>query len=268
MRRIEIIGASGVGKTTLYREMVKIKDAKDDWVSLEEAKLELINTVAPALVPIDRMLQAILKLKIFPQYHGFMIGRILGQYDSQVFDAVHKNYDIIADAGLSSMQHNKEESSMKRLALASYLYKILIKDIMPFAYFRNNALILYDDGIIHNLSVFSDEVASVKIYDHSLQNETGIVPVGVIYCYTSLQENLRRRNIRISQNKGTVIERSLEDGILKDQCIESLRSASCKAQILQSYGVEVKKIDTSESLRKNAEMATTFIRDLHFNTMM
>ena len=39
MRRIDIIGAPGVGKTTVYNALLKLHNRQDKWLTLEEAKI-------------------------------------------------------------------------------------------------------------------------------------------------------------------------------------------------------------------------------------
>ena len=39
MRRIDLLGAPGVGKTTLYNELLKHHNREDQWLTLEEAKI-------------------------------------------------------------------------------------------------------------------------------------------------------------------------------------------------------------------------------------
>ena len=149
---------------------------------------------------------------------------------------------------------------MQKLGLASFLHRLIVKDIMPFDYFKTSDLVIYDEGIIHNVSIFGDEIIAKRIYEEHSTYGTNLIPAGVVYCFTSLEENLRRRNLRICQNKGTMLERNLDVDERRLLSTQSLELAQNKIAILKSLNINVPELDMENSIECNAKLATEYIK--------
>ena len=96
MKRIEMIGASGVGKTTLMREVMKLKTENDQWLSLEEMKIKLAKAVDVRDVKYLKHLQLLLKMNLFRQHRSGIAVLILNRYNREIVDRLHLRYEDIA----------------------------------------------------------------------------------------------------------------------------------------------------------------------------
>lgn len=128
-----------------------------------------------------------------------------------------------------------------------------------------NHLIIYDEGIIHNSGFGSEEESSPVLKNH-IYNETGVIPIGMIYCYMSGEEYFKRRKARITQGKGIFSDRNLNDKELNRLCYRSLKSAEDTVRVLKKYEVQVLELDTGNSIMDNAKKAHEFIKSFQCDT--
>lgn len=260
MKRIETIGGPGIGKTTLFKEIIKLKKAKDCWVTVEEARRNLAKTVKPKN-KLHKLFQFYLKINLISIYQQQMAIRILNSYTSDVLDSMWKSYSDVADLIFKGLNKNNNNAVIK-MVLASYCYKLLIKEIMLFDYFKVDDFVVFDESIIHNSSAFSDAKKIELIFKNHEKLKTGVIPKRLIYCFLEEERYLERRKNRIREGKGTLVERTLKQQELKIFCYRSLKYAEEKIKVLKNYNIEILELNMEEPVSDNAKQAYDFINNL------
>ena len=261
MKRIEFIGGSGVGKTTLFKEIIKLKKAKDCWMTVDEVKLHLAKTVKPKR-KLHKLFQLYLKINLIATFQKQMTNRILNSYTVDVLDSMQESYSDLADLIFEGLYKNNMINSVKKMALASYYYKILLDEMMLFNYFKIDGLIVFHDSIIHNSSAFSNKGKVEIIFKNHEILKTSVIPMGIVYCYLDKAKCLERRKTRICQGNGTLLERTLKHKELEDLCYRSLKSAEEKIKVLKNYNIEVLELNMKAPVSVNAKKAYDFINKL------
>ena len=105
MKRIEFIGGSGVGKTTLFNEIIKLKNTQDSLMTVEEARRHLAKIVKPKR-KLHKLFQLYLKINLINIFQQQMANRILKSYKFDVIDSMQDCYSDLADIILEGLIKN------------------------------------------------------------------------------------------------------------------------------------------------------------------
>jgi len=265
MKRIEFIGASGVGKTTLFKSLLKERNFNDSWLTPEEARINVVKGLSHSQISSKRKLikYYLIRFNLFQGKHKAYALDVLKQYEKEVFDNVLKDYNCLLQLKLDSLVNNDNIEPYRKARSVEFYLKVLMHDVAFLDYFNVNDIIVYHDGIIHNNSGITklNDIKANQKYDKLYEK---ILPTGIICCKLSLDENYRRRKHRIATNKnrGTFIERGLSDEDLYDLCKRSLDSVERKAETLKSFGIPVLDINTAVNHKYNALMILEFIKEI------
>ena len=261
MKRIEIIGGSGVGKTTLLKEIVKLKKAQDCWMTVEEVKLHLAKTVKPKR-KLHRLFQLFLKISSINILQSPMMRRILNSYAADVLASMQGYYSDVADLILEVLYKNDNINPLKKMVSAYNYYTILFHGIMLFDYFKVDSLVVFDEGIIKNSSVFSDEERVKFLFDNHRKLETSLMPVGIVYCYLDRIKYLERRKNRIREGKAPFFDINLKFKELEGSCFGTLKVTEDKIKMLKNYNIKILELNMEAPVSVNAKKAYDFINIL------
>ena len=261
MKRIEFIGGSGVGKTTLFKEIIKLKNALDCWMTVEEARRNLAKTVKPKR-KLHKLFQLYLKINLISIFQQQMAIKILKSYKVDVIDSMQKYYTDVADLIFEELCKNNKTNSVMKMAAASYYYKLLLSEIMLFDYFKVDSLVAFDEGIIKNSSAFSDEEKVKILFDNHRKLKTSLIPVGIVYCYLDRIKYLERRKNRIREGKAPFFDRNLKYEELEESCYRLLKEAEDKIKVLKNCNIEILELNMEAPVSVNAKKAYDFINKL------
>lgn len=186
MKRIEFIGASGVGKSTLFDELLKIRGPKDNWMSPKEAKIYLAKKEKVTGSIVQKTFQIYLKINLIKKFQAQMASIILNKHSKNIIDSLGDKYSDVASLKLDSvieslrldlLNKNNKRNAVKELFLLKYYYDSLY-EIMLFDYLDLDRIVVFDDGIIHTNLAFSDKEKSSVVLEKHMNNKTSIIPRG------------------------------------------------------------------------------------------
>ncbi len=263
MKRIEFIGGSGVGKSTLFQEVARHKKRQDAWLTAEEARIYLARTIAVDKTAL-RLAQLYLKTNMTrtKRLREYLTSKILSRSSRDIFDSIHDKYLDVADAYLEPMYEYDEINSVRKISLTADYYHRFLSEIMLLDYHPLNKVVVFDDGLIHNTSGFSQAERFRTILANHTSHGTSVIPVGIVYCNMNENSYLQRRRDRIRQGRGTALERTLNDDQLQRSCFQFLKSSQGKINVLRNYGIPVLEIDMEDPITVNARPVYEFINDL------
>lgn len=267
MRKIEFIGASGTGKSTLFEEVLKNRGEEDTWITPTEGRIQIVKKMSSGQYhsPLYKIMLTVIKLNLFKKNHSAIATFLLKKSKKERLALQLQEYDPLIKIFLQGMMMDLHmESYRKGQFIRFYLNLIetdllLLEDIVP------EQLIVYDDGIIHNTEGITNE----KFFNEMVQSNSKILekilPDGVVFCELSEIENYKRRKSRIVQGKGTMIENNLSDQQLKDLCHTSMEESKETIAILEAFSIPVLRINMDDDFEKNIDIVNEFIRKISQN---
>jgi len=259
-KRIEFIGASGVGKSMLYKHLIQHNFERKRWETPHEARIRICRSIRGKKMDAKRKLAlGLIKLGVEGSISRKCVKLILSSYRKDVFDQSLKLYNPLFDIKFLSLSKSSIPPYIKFRSAELYLKRVYW-DVAILDHFNCTEIVVYDDGIIHNNS----GVCDVKQYSETLTKYPGSEekanPIAIVYCKLSVQENYMRRFNRIQSGKGTFIERSIQEDKLYAECEKSTINAEKKVETMRAYGISILEIDMKESIQNNSERVNYFIQ--------
>ena len=259
MNRIEFLGASGVGKTYLFNQVLSKRTEHNQWITPGEARVQIVKNLKHRYRFDAQSLKiALVKTGLFKKNHDGFTKSILKKYENRI--SFYSDYNGLIDSLLQTLISNVNREAIKTLRMIKYYYQILFNDVAVLDYFDINQTIVYHDGIIHNNAGINDLTKYQKIICVDPYIYNIITPKGVVYCKLSLEDNFNRRKKRISEGNATSLEKGLDDEKLYKLCERSQIAAQKKVAVMKSAQVPVLEVDTTQFSEENIEAALQFIR--------
>ena len=275
-RIIEMCGSPGVGKSTIFKEIEKLRKPGESWdiadnknpmgeKSKSEFLDEIISELKKGRKPIN---QRVSQLESFPNYikriyRKIKLGRkfvdlyILKQAGEK-FVATYPNY---VDALWKNIFYRQAESSNGmdlRFEKAEFIY-LIMKKIQILKDKDDSKSYIIDEGLINmidrGLYKSDNEVSEAQEIRELLDSMPW--PDGIIYLQTDLKENARR----IKYRKDI---RDMHKGLTPDEIIEI--SNACRKRIitainyLQESGCPVLYLDSTRPPKENANKIIDFVK--------
>jgi GTPase SAR1 family protein len=259
--KIEFIGASGVGKSTLFNEVAENKPDTAIWLTPLEARITLAKKkrVRQCKRGSHAILLAFLKLRIFKGKHAFLSYRVLrDDVRKQIYDTLDSYNDVI-DIVLQAIATDQTIEPYRKAVFIEFYTNLIIQDVILLEKLSGNPIIVYDDGIIHNSFGLTDEIKFRELSNKNPSLIKRLLPQGAVFCELSLEDNLYRRKRRIAEGKGTILENQLTDEELIDICKESIQASEKVIDIFERHSIPVLKLNMNDSSKKNIQLFNQFI---------
>ncbi|MGE5627298.1 MAG: hypothetical protein ACM3X7_04180 [Solirubrobacterales bacterium] len=265
MKKIEFIGASGVGKTTLFKEMLLFTENRI-WKTPSEARIEIARNMKFDNFKGLKLLRLLcLKLDILKNKHSNMAIDVLDKYMAQLESENIYKYNEIIDLMLKALFNDYDFDAYRKAEFIKFYMDMLKKDIIALEFSDYNNFVVYEDGILHNSIGLDNE----KYFNYMVHKNPGIleiiIPKGVVFCQLSLEENIARRNKRINSGFGTILENNYSQETILEICMRDLDEANSKVDLIKKYGVPILNIDTSKPIKDNVKKVDSFISNIQIN---
>lgn len=251
MNWIEVMGLSGVGKTTFLKKLGGDEGARCEGVTLQEGvrllamerlrKHDLSSTFARAYFKqglVNSFKQPIAEsyfdrkrafLENGRRYEQFLNGYTGYYYKHPDLDIVEKVYRIS-------------------------LFKKIISDLCLFDLYKFKKVVIFDEGPLNHYpsAIFSD-----------LKNMIESLPKAVIYCQLDENTNFTRIKTREKRRgKPSPLHRNLSDEEIRIDIRKRQKAINEKMTILNSSKVPLLVIDLGQNEKKNIIIAKEFINNL------
>lgn len=164
------------------------------------------------------------------------------------------------DLFLEDLYYDSSVNSLQKLGKTNRFYNILLNRYMIFDYFKLDNLLVYDEGFVHFCSMYGNKEKSGKIINKHILGKMGTFPLGIVYCYTTTKENVKRRKNRVQQGNGNVMERTLNHSELTDLCHRSIVLTDNKIKVLKNYDIEILEINMENPIKDNAKQVYDFLK--------
>jgi adenylate kinase len=257
MKRIDFLGVPGIGKTTIYKEMITRRTKSDCWMTPEEARIKVaqIYTIQNAQSQKDYIIAALLKIGLFKKFHPRLASGVLQGYQQKIIWNEKEHYADFLEAALQ-ISTIKEKMPLMRLGgLGSFYSKV--KEVIFLEYSRIPGLVLFDESLSHK--IYAVTFWRKGFFESCTKDYFNAIPPpeGIIY----FKLNPEKTFVQIKQRKITMMShRDLDDDLLLEAIKAQLEIAAIGAEVLKNRGVKILEVHTDDPLENNIEKIITFLR--------
>lgn len=257
MNRIEFIGVSGVGKTTLFHTLLNGRNRK--WLTKDE--LLVRNALHIKNKGLELILYKLLLRMIITENIKIKISKyIISKCSNIDFDAEFSKYNTMLDVFINSCLNDKDIEPFKKYILIKayaelFYFYYIYNDAFPF-----NCTVLFDEGIVRKSTIlYLDNMFDFMIKS-SINIRNVLLPKAVICCEADVSKIIERRKRRNEKGKGTITERNMNEEDLIYNTHISIEYYHKKKDILLNNNVAYLEIDLSDDYTENnADRINTFV---------
>ncbi len=249
---VEFVGTPGVGKTTIYKEMITRSNKKHKWIPGE------------FLFP---------KEKLTAEHYGTFIlnflKHITGRKGVDImameeaggrFVALYPEYIDQCWNNINCLHKKNINGLDLRFQKVSYLYK-LIQKIQTLRETESNQIAIVDEGLIHLITNSLCKREDLAEEQKEIENFLQIMPVpnGIVSIETDLEENTKR----LLQRKKVIPMHKL----LKKSQLEKVISIDHKKRaavnsILETQNIPLLRINSTDKVAINVSKIINFVENL------
>lgn len=248
MKWIEVIGTSGVGKTTFVKTLAKFSGQERDWLMLNEALIDLARTSSNR-----NALHFFLKIYLsqnLTQNSKRDIADILFKKKKAYLDKSNL-FSTYFDSYLKYYYKNRDSSSEKVYRIA--LYKSIVENLCAFIQAGYSRPVVLDEGLINH---------HPNLLDHNW-DETKIFPSGLVFCHLNPDEIFERVKKR-EQKRGrpSPLHREMDNKKLKEDIMTKMENLKDKREKLISQGIPYIDINLKDINHSKLRTASEFINKI------
>jgi len=259
LNRIDLVGAPGVGKSTLYRELVKRRCAEDTWMTPDELRLVIAATESVGDVHSTRdfIFVKLLNIRIFKRVHPFLSDMVLSKYP-KLFLWENREQEAALDQLLKAIASSPYPANIK---LVRYCW--LLERSQQVALFQKLAAlhmtVLCDDSLAQQLITLgpwsSEEALGNLNAFYDLLGELSAI-IFLDADDTVVLERLEtRRNTRIN-----TAHRGLNNLELAMEIKKNLKSARQLADSIEEKGIVVIRVNAADPLDEQVRSVQQSVR--------
>jgi len=250
MRRIDFLGAPGVGKSTIYRSLIDNRGNESKLLTLEEGKIKFAKAQLERhnLSRNEQLNKIILNFPLLKPFHKKLIKNIVYHAENRIiWDEKEKNSEFLnyALAGTSNIQ----KPAIRRLMGINWFFEIY-KNIIMFDEFEDENFVLFDESLPQKIYgvTYSDNVIDKNQVSGYFM--TMPLPACLVYCKLNHEEAFKRLKTRDKVIPG---HRGIKNEDLLNRIKNQIEVSSTGAEILKDRGCDIIEIDMSLGLKQNTD---------------
>ena len=257
MKRIELIGPAGVGKSTLYNSLLKIRKSSSQWLTTKEANFNIVSHLLSSRKKMSSLLYK-------PQLHvplitGFINRSILkNEYKVAIYERDKEWREFIYS--VLQFKLEDESESVKILYRYNWLLSRLEEAALLEKYFPDNVVII-DESICQKIWPLILPLPSNSI------NEAGNslyricpTPNGIIHITCSPDVIFSRlKNREANKDHWMIGFKGLSDKSLYEQIEKSIQLTEICSKVMRERGVSILEIDAELNKDEQVKKVNSFI---------
>ena len=248
MNWIELMGLSGVGKTTFLKSLVKYQGQERKWVITNEALIDLAKK-KPVRNYAHILFKLYLKQNLVDSSKLDIAKILIDSKKDYLEEAII--FQAYFDSYLDYYYKHEVESSEKAYRIS--LYKSIVENICTWKQARYSKTVVMDEGLLnHHPNLFSHN-----------WNETEIIPSGLIFCHLNAEEIFRRIKQREHiRGRPSPLHRQMTEEKLKKDIEAKLERFNEKRTKLISQNIPYMDVDLKQINDTTLERSTEFINTI------
>lgn len=270
MRRVEILGVEGIGKTTHYKELVKRRERGDSWITADEANIKVAYKYAKErskTSPIHLIASILLRMPLHRIMRSRLADLVLQTPQNRMI-LLNRPYYMFFQS-IINFCNVSQYSPQLRLYRATKLYEISCRIIYLEEHICSDVIVIESDVISFGgllMSHWSDENCGERAKSF-FQNIPP--PAGLIYCTLDPEEIIKRIEKRKKNGIITLAHRDPEnhDSLVEINQLKKIIKnqndiAEIGVTILRNRGVKILVLDMEDALEKNISKIQKFLREV------
>lgn len=261
MKRIELIGLSGVGKTTLYNKIVNIPVDNRPYLTLKEAyKKGALNQDISLKQMKLWLYQIVLKFNLY-ESKAWGIGKTI-LHSVKKEHVKRKDFEpfIVSYLILLNFLKDSNDYGLVYKRVTSFLKKIEEYMILKSS-LTNNIPVLVDEGVVHKHPGITQY--GLKNYSAAdLHDDFTFNPAGLINCEQTEDVIFQQAMKRKKNGIHTFTHGSMNRTELKNHIKKSMKRYKKKVSYFEEIGVPILHIDTGDAFEKNVQKINSFTQSI------
>lgn len=264
------MGVEGIGKTALYKELVKRREQGDNWITVDEASIKVAYRHAKErskTSPIHLIASILLRTPLHRVIRSCLVDQVL-QIPQDRMILRNRPYDMFFKSIINFCNVNQYNPQL-RLFRATKLYEISCRTIYLEEHICSDVFVIESDVISLGgllMSHWSNEKCE-ELAKNFFQNIPP--PAGLIYCKLDPEETIKRIEKRNKSGIITLAHRDPEnyDSLVEiDQLKKIIQNQNDIAEtgvtVLRKRGVKILALDMEDELEKNISKIQKFLREV------
>jgi thymidylate kinase len=261
IHRIDFLGPSGVGKSTLYNELLKRRGKKDRWMTPIELRLKIAQLVSKRYTHSmsSRIRSVILNIRLFKVIHPLLTETVLSKHEYEY---------------LVLWETREEEEAINNIitAIASiqfppifklHRYKQIFKFAQQVALFQkhapDNTTVVIDNSLSNEIPFLGpwnsdDAIRNLQTFFNALGGLSAVV-------FLDADDNLvidrlKKRRVLFSN----IAHRGMNDDEVVADTKRRLESARQFAAMFEERGVAVIRVNAGDPLYEQVKVVNEFLK--------
>lgn len=268
MNRVEFIGGSYVGKTTLFRQLEIEVAANDRYITRHKAQLDNREKLGK-LKFFQRKLTEYAVTKLGGDYNLYAIPEL--EHIDEEFLRIYE--DAIAFS-FSEMTIAQKGVNFAYGSLNRVLKQVRRFNKYHLDYFSgsHDRIILVEEAIIHWLIVewpelLMSEISKETLFENGMSStgireKNGLFPRGIVCCYTDADTFLERIKKREMKQQINRRDKGKSHDAILEQVLDFQNIAQAYAAHYEHHGGRVLYVDTKLDLMENVKKVISFLNSL------
>jgi len=257
MRRVELLGPSGVGKTMLYRE-VSSQIQHRRFLNIEEACLKAAVAKQPVFPSLKYLFYLALKSGCFKWKRQGLSHHVL--LDENNDEEIAREGYWLSFKMLEAYLLKEKDVVVVKKRLENFVRNVQRNQVLDQRLERND-LVFFDEGLLHHHHGFGPELFQCYTPDE-IQTDLGLQIDGIVWCDLSFGKNMERILTRKKQGVRTFSHGNLDGAALEAYVFKARLEYQLKIEMLKKIGVRILHLNMEDDLRDNAERIGLFINNL------
>jgi hypothetical protein len=256
MRRVELLGPSGVGKTLLYHQ-VSSQIQHRRFLNIEEACLKAAVAKQPVFPSLKYLFYLLLKSECFNWKRQGLSHHLL--LDEEGAGNAREGYWLSFKTLEAYLLKEKDVIVVKK-RLENFVRNVQRNRVLDKRLERDD-LVFFDEGLLHHHHGFGPELFHCYTPEE-IQTDLGLHVDGIVLCDLPFGKNMERILTRKKQGVRTFSHGRLNGAALENYVFSARLEYQLKVELLEKIGVRILRLNMEDDLQDNAERIVLFINNL------